>query len=97
VLALVPDGRQFLKSFALRLKPFDSAIEKLGEPKGNPKRRADGGFQRDYERGVAIFNPAINNNIVVMLDSEHVDPVRDDKRQKFVVNSPGGKILLAEG
>jgi hypothetical protein len=95
VLALVPDGAAFWSSVALP-EAFTGLVEKLGPGSGNPKRRMDGGFQRNYMNGIVIFNPAINNNIVVLLDGEHTDALSGTTAKKFYVASPGGKILLVD-
>jgi hypothetical protein len=95
VLALVPDGSAFWTSVELP-EAFKGLVEKLGPGSGNPKRRMDGGFQRNYMNGIVIFNPAINNNIVVLLDGDHTDALSGTTAKKFYVASPGGKILLVD-
>ena len=66
----------------------------LGQPLAKGNDRADGGYQREFERGTVVFNPPGNAAIWIDFDSIRTSLASQGRQSRFLIPSGDGDIFL---
>ncbi|KMT65575.1 hypothetical protein [Catenovulum maritimum] len=68
----------------------------LGKPVAKGFKRSDGAYQREFEKGVAVYNPPFNKPVKVVFDKNYLAVSTQVPRPDFDIPRGDGEIFLQQ-